>query len=81
MFFIVNGLSIFFCWLFPYLTFLSRDNISHLVLGVSGAKYKGFSMEEKANQVYHSAKRNGEVRIVKNPGDEDKYGPMLYAIQ
>ena len=70
-----------FCRLFPYLTSLSRDNISHLVLGVSGAKYKGFSTHKEANEVYHRAKRNGEIRIVRNPGDDDKYGPIFYAIQ
>ena len=40
---------------------------------VSGAKYKGFPMLEKANQVYHKAKSNGEIHIVRNPGVEEKY--------
>jgi hypothetical protein len=71
----------FFLTVVSYLTFLSRDNVSHLVLGVSGAKYKGFPTLEKANQAYHRAKCNGEVRIVRNPGDDAKYGPLFYAIQ
>lgn len=63
------------------LTFLFRDNVSHLVLGVSGGKFKGFSTKEKANQAYHSAKNHGKVHIVRNPGDDEKYGPLFYAIQ
>lgn len=63
------------------LTFLSRDNVSHLVLGVSGAKYKGYPTNEEAKEAYCRAKRNGEVRIKRNPGDDAKYGPLFYAIQ
>lgn len=69
------------CWLFSYLTFLPRDNISHLVLRVSGAKYKGFLTKEKANNAYSSAKQKGEICIVRNPRDDKRYGPMFYAIQ
>jgi hypothetical protein len=64
-----------------FLTFLSRDNISHLVLGVSGARYKGFPTKEKADQAYRRAKNNGEVRIVREPNDDLQYGPIFYAIQ
>jgi hypothetical protein len=66
---------------FLILTFIFRDNVNHLVLGVSGGKYKGFSTKENAIQAYLRAKNNGEVRIVRNPGDDDKYGPLFYAIQ
>ena len=74
-------MSIFFLTVVSYLIFLSRDNVSHLVLGVSGAKYKAFPTLEKANQAYYRAKSNGDIRIVRNPGDDAKYGPLFYAIQ
>lgn len=67
--------------MFLYLTFLFRDNVSRLVLGVSGAKFKGFPTQEKAKQAYRSAKQNGQVRIVRNPDDDEIYGPLFYAIQ
>jgi hypothetical protein len=73
------NLSIDGCFL--NLTVLFRDNISHLVLGVSGAKFKGFATKEKATQAYLGAKNDGEVRIVRNPGDDEKYGPLFFAIQ
>lgn len=63
------------------LTFLCRDNINHLVNGVLGAKFKGFPTKEKAKEAYLSAKKNGEIHIVRNPGDDNKYGPLFYAIQ
>lgn len=61
--------------------FLSRDYVSHLVLGVSGARYKGFPTLEKANQAYRHAKNNDKIRIVRDPDDDDKYGPLFYAVQ
>ena len=49
--------------------------------GVPGAKYKGFPMQEKAKQAYRNAKCNGKVSIVRNPDDDQTYGPLFYAIQ
>jgi hypothetical protein len=59
----------------------SRDNVEPLIRHVSNARYKGFSTHEKAKEYYLDAKQTNKVKIVRNPGDEKKYGPMDYAVE
>jgi hypothetical protein len=59
----------------------SRENVEPLICHVSNARFKGFSTQEKAEEYYLDAKKTNKVRIVRDPGDDVKYGPMNYAIQ
>jgi hypothetical protein len=60
---------------------ISRDNVRHLTDRVSDARYKGFATHHDAEQYYISAKKSCKVRIVRNPGDSELYGPLDRAIQ
>ena len=51
-----------------------------LIDGVSGASYSSFRIYEDAADDYAIAKAGGYVRVVRNPGDELKYGPLSMAI-
>jgi hypothetical protein len=48
---------------------------------VPDARYKGFSMHATAAQHYFDAKKCNKVKIVRDPGDEMKYGPISSAAQ
>ena len=72
----------FFCILrFLTLFYLPRENVEPLIRHVSGACYKGFSTHDQAKEFYLGAKRLDKVRIVRDPGDDKKYGPMEDAVQ
>lgn len=58
-----------------------RDSVEPLVLGVPGARHKSFSTHELAKEFYLGAKTFGKVKIVRDPGDDEVYGPMSDAIQ
>ena len=58
-----------------------RDNIELLVKKVSGSHYKSFPTHEQALTHYYEAKRNGRVEVIRNPGDDDIYGPRSEAEQ
>lgn len=58
-----------------------RNNVKLLVLGVPGARYKGFSTHAEAEQFYLDAKERCLVKIIRNPGDEQKFGPLFEAVQ
>lgn len=58
-----------------------RDNVLPLVSNVSGARYRGFATLETAKDYYLNAKRMGKVRIVRDPGDDQVFGPESEAIQ
>ena len=62
-------------------TFPSRENVEPLICHVSNARYKGFSTHKQAKEFYFGAKQMNKVRIVRNPGDDEKYGPMDDAVQ
>jgi len=48
---------------------------------VPNALYRGFSTLEDAKGYYLDAKKNGDVRIVRDPGDNALFGPEDDAIQ
>ena len=60
---------------------LSRDNVKHLIDRVSNARYKGFATHRDAEEYYINAKTLRKVRVVRNPGDSELYGPLANAIQ
>jgi hypothetical protein len=59
----------------------SRENVEPLIRHVSNARYKGFSTHQTAFDFYIDAKEKNKVRIVRNPGDDEKYGPIENSIQ
>ena len=65
------------------LTFLnpSRENVEPLICHVSNARFKGFSTHDQGEEFYLDVKLKNNVRIVRDPGDDQKYGPMDVAIQ
>jgi len=48
---------------------------------VSGARYQSYPTHAEAKEVYKNDKAKGLVRIVRDPGDDEIYGPMFYAMQ
>lgn len=59
----------------------TRDNVQPLVKHVPDARYQGFSTHEAAQEYYLSAKALRKVRFVRNPGDDEIYGPRDEAVQ
>ena len=59
----------------------SREKVEPLIRHVSGARYKGFSIYDMAMEFYLNAKQENKVRIVRDPGDDAKYGPIKDAVQ
>ena len=66
--------------LFAY-TFPFREKVEPLIRHVSNARFKGFSTYETAEEFYRDAKQNNKVKIVREPGDDQKYGPIENAVQ
>ena len=64
-------------WLLIYY----RDNVKPLVDFVSGARYQSYPTRDDAVAAYRNGKINGLARIIRDPGDDEIYGPMFYAIQ
>ena len=58
-----------------------RDNILPLITRVSGSRYKAFQTHEKAAKFYQDAKENGLVKVVRDPGDDEKFGDWHTAMQ
>ena len=58
-----------------------RDNVKPLVDFVSGARYQSYPTRDDAVAAYRNGKINGLARIIRDPGDDEIYGPMFYAIQ
>ena len=58
-----------------------RDNVTPLISGVSGARYRGFGTHQQAAKFYLDAKENGLVRVVRDPGDDEFFGPLCDAMQ
>lgn len=52
-----------------------RDNVKPLVTGVTGAHYKRFSTEDEAIRAYLDAKKGGLLVIIRDPDDDEIYGP------
>ena len=51
-----------------------------LIDGVSGATYTSFKIYEDMANDYAIVKAGGHLRVVRNLGDELKYGPLSMAI-
>ena len=58
-----------------------RDNVKPLVDFVSGARFQSYSSQEDALAAYKYSKSMGLVRIVRDPSDDARYGPLFYAAQ
>jgi len=56
-----------------------RATIRPLVINVPGSFYTEFGSLEGAYWDYNKAKTEGKVRAVREPGDEDTYGPLSRA--
>jgi len=52
-----------------------KDNIEPLVKRVSGSHYKSFLTHEQVLAYYSDTKNNGWVEVIRNPGDDEIYGP------
>ncbi|KDR77386.1 hypothetical protein GALMADRAFT_65558 [Galerina marginata CBS 339.88] len=57
------------------------ENVKDLIHQVPGAVHKSFSTYEQAEQYYLNAKFLGRVKCIRNPGDDEIYGPRKNAIQ
>jgi len=57
----------------------SRSSVQLLVTGVPGSVYTGFRTYEGAHWDYYTAKEEGKVRAVREPGDELIFGPVSRA--
>jgi hypothetical protein len=58
-----------------------RDNVTPLISRVSGAQYRGFGTHQQVAKFYLDAKENGLVRVVRDPGDDEFFGPLCDAMQ
>lgn len=58
-----------------------RQHVQNLIRHVPEAQYKGFTTQRAAEEFYVHAKERGMVRVVRDPGDNEKFGPLVYAIQ
>ena len=56
-----------------------RATVRPLVIVVPGSFYTEFRSLEGAYWDYNKAKREGKVRAVREPGDENLYGPLSRA--
>lgn len=53
-----------------------RESVEPLVLGVHGACHKSFPTYDMAKEFYLGAKKMGKVRIVRDPGDDERLGSI-----
>jgi hypothetical protein len=61
--------------------YLSRENVVCLIFHVPDASHHVFSTYENTEQFYLEAKAEGRVRLVRDPGDDIKFGPREDGIQ
>ena len=59
----------------------NRDNVETLIKHAPNARYKGFSTHAAAAEHYFEAKKALKVKIVRDPGDENKFGSIGSATQ
>jgi hypothetical protein len=60
---------------------LNRLYVHSLTSGVSGSCQESFKTYDEALYLYTDAKRRGIVRLVRDPGDEEIFGPVEDAMQ
>ena len=58
-----------------------RDDIRCLIDFVTGARYKSFKTPAQATEFCLEHKTKDKVFLVRNPGDEVRFGPEADAIQ
>lgn len=58
-----------------------RDNIELLVKKVSGSCYKSFPTHKQVLAHYSDAKRKRQVEVIRDPRDDEIYGPRMEAEQ
>lgn len=61
--------------------YFSRENVVPLIFRVPDATHQSFTTYEQAEKFYLDAKKQGRVRIVRDPGDDKKFGPRQDGIQ
>jgi hypothetical protein len=68
---------------YPYydLSVPNRPYVQSLTSGVSGNCQKSYATYDEALGVYQDLKVNGLVRIVRNRGDENIFGPVEDAVE
>ena len=65
--------------LIEVLTEGGRKSVKSLVTSVPGSHYTEFRSYEGAYWDYYTAKEEGKVRAVREPGDEYLFGPLSAA--
>lgn len=60
---------------------LNRPYVQSITSGVSGNCQKSYTTYDEAWEVYQDLKASGLVRIIRNRGDEDLFGPVEDAIK
>ena len=63
------------------MTIPSRENVKPLIRHVSNARFRGFSTSNSAEEFYRDGKQTKKVKIVREPGDDEIYGPIEDAVQ
>lgn len=58
-----------------------RLHIHKYMSRVSGNCQKSYTTFGEASEIYRNLKANGLVRIIREPGDENFFGPLDEAIQ
>ena len=78
-----NGTAFLSLCFSQYLTFhpSPRDNIQPLIHRVHRGRQKSFPTHQLAQEYYLGAKRLNQVWFVRNPGDDEVYGPRDQAVQ
>lgn len=69
------------CPISPLTCHSIRDDVRCLIDYVTGSRYKSFKTLAQAAEFYLEHKRKDKVFLVRNPGDEDRFGPEADAIQ
>jgi hypothetical protein len=61
--------------------FQNRPYVQSLTFGVSGSCQKSYATYNEALNIYQELKASGLVRIARNCGDENFFGPVEDAIE
>ena len=61
-------------------TFSFRTYTNALVSGILGNTFVGYYTYEDAIEEYEHAKAHGLIEVMRDPGDDDIFGPIKYAI-
>jgi hypothetical protein len=83
VYFLTSGMHIFIrlCEFLSQNYDFHRDKVKPLIEHVSGAQFQSYPTHTDAVAAYKRNKGMGLVRVVRDPGDDEIYGPMFYAVQ